>query len=569
MNEVVEAHLARLKSSTVQRLTRADLARWIEDKTTLGNRPFRFKNHEYQERIVSDESQEVVVRKCSQVGLSEMAIRMALGLVGLMESYSVIYTFPTASFASTYVKTRVDPVIEGSKFLRQSVSNTVDSSEVKQVGRNFLYFKGAQSGNAAISVSCDHLVHDELDFSDMTIIGQYQSRLTHSPHKRKTKLSTPTLPKGPIDRAFQQSRRHWLFVKCNHCNHQFIPDYYEHVKIPQHDGDLHFITKDSLHKLRYQEAVVVCPGCGKVPSLQPEFREWVCENPTENHLAVGYQVQPFDAPNMISAAYLVESSVQYDRRIDFDNFNLGKPAEDSESGLSEQDLDAVGIQMLKSPFMTHVLGADMGITCRVCIGGVTPQGETIVVHTEEVNVGNFKKRYFELCAEYRVTSKVLDSQPYVETVMSLQEQDAGLFGAFYVRKEKLELYEVSSREENIAAGKTAMRQVQINRNKAFDLLMDGVKSKTFLIRKDANWDKVKEQCTDMRRTKVLTPDGEFTVVWVKSPDKNDHFHNAMLYMWIASLVRGVDVVTLGMGMSGVSKFKMMSEEQKKTPWRPR
>ncbi len=562
MSDLIEQHLSRIRAATTHRMTRRDLAQWVEEKTTINGRPFSFRNHEYQQRIMSDESQEIVVRKCSQVGLSEMAIRMALGLVGLMEYYSLIYTFPTATFASTYVKTRVDPVIAGSPYLRHAVSNSVDSSEVKQVGDNFLYFKGAQSGNAAISVAADHLIHDELDFSDQTIVDQYQSRLTHSPHKNKLKLSTPTLPRGPIDAAFTNSRRHWLFVKCNHCNHQFIPDYYEHVKIPDSDIDLRMITKETIHALRWQDAALRCPKCGGVPSLLPQHREWVCENPGEAHMAVGYQVQPFDAPNLITVPYLVQASTQYRRRIDFDNFNLGRPAEDAESGLTPSDMDKAGVEMLTTPFVTHVIGADMGITCRLAVGGVGPEGEVIAVHTEEVNVGKFKQRYLELCQEYRVTAKVLDSQPYVETVMALQERDPGLFGAFFVRKEKLELYDVSTREENIAAGKTAMRQVQINRNKALDMLMEAIKTGRFLVRKDANWDKVKAQCTDMKRTRMLTTDGEFSFVWVKSPDKNDHFHHAFLYMWVATLLRGVDVHhTAGIPMA-VHKFKLLTEEQK-------
>lgn len=551
-------HIARLRASTTHKLKMCDLPVWVEKQTTITGRPFRFKNHEYQQRIMSDESQEVVIRKCSQVGISEMSIRMALGLVSLMDAYSVIYTFPTATFASTYVKTRVDPVIQGSRFLRRSISNSVDSSEVKQVGDNFLYFKGAQSGNAAISVSADHLIHDELDFSSMEIIGQYQSRLTHSPFKRKTKLSTPTLPDGPIDQAFKSSRRHWMFVKCNHCNHRFVPNYYEHVKIPGYSGDLMVINKHNLHTFRYLEAQMLCPHCGKLPSLQPEHREWVCENPGEKFLAVGYQVSPFDAPNLISTPYLVEASTQYPRIIDFQNFNLGLPAEDNESGLQGEDMDKAGVTLASSPFVTHVMGADMGLLCRLFIAGVSPQGEMVVVHTEQVPVGQFKERYRALCALYRVTAKVLDSQPYIETVMSLQDEDANLFGAFFIRKDKLELYEAVTREENIEQGKTSLRQVSINRNKAFDLLMDDVRGGLVKIRRDENWLDVREQCCDMRRAKQLNTDGDFSNVWIKSSQKNDHFHHALLYCWIATKLRGTLQGGTGVGMLAVTSFKLRS-----------
>jgi hypothetical protein len=565
VSDIVKHHLSRVEGATIKRLRMSDLPEWVEKNTNINGRPYRFKDHEYQERIMGDESQEVVIRKCSQVGISEMSIRMALGLARLMPAYSVIYTFPTAAFAQKYVKTRVDPVIKGSDDLRAAVSQDMDSSEAKRIGSyGYVYFGGAQSTNAAISVMADHLIHDELDFSDEEVISQFQSRLTHSPFKRKTKLSTPTFPNGPIDTAFQRSRRHWMFVHCEHCNHRFIPDYYQHVHVPGwgRGEELKKITADNLHTTRYQGAYVFCPRCDKAPSLLPAHREWVCENIDDKYLATGYQVQPFDAPNIISTPYLVECSTQYKRLTDFVNFGLGKPDEDAESGLQPADLDAAGIQMDRSPFTTHVIGADQGILCRIMIAGMAEDGTMVVVHTEQVPVQHFKKRYRELCVEYRITAKVVDSQPYVETVMALQEDDPNLYGAFFVRREKLELYATHTREENEAEGKTAMRDVQINRNKALDLLMDDIRTGGVKIRKDDNWSDVKAQCTDMKRVKMLNSENEFVFNWVKSSKKNEHFHMALLYCWIAMKLRGTTVGGFGRGMPGVSTFKLSDSAQR-------
>lgn len=566
--EFVTEHLKRLRAATTHKLQMADVPAWVAANTTINGRPYSFKDHEFQTRTMGDSSREVVIRKCSQVGISESEIRKALGLIAIMPRYAIIYTFPTASFAQNYVKTRIDPVISGSPALRNAMRESVDSSEVKQVGDNFLYFKGAQAGNAAISVAADHLIHDELDFSDITIISQYQSRLTHSPYKRKTKLSTPTIPGGPIDKEFKRSRRHWLFCKCHHCGEQFIPNYYEHVRIPGFTGELMHITKDNLHNVRHEEAKLHCPRCGAVPSLQPEHREWVCENPGENFLAVGYQIQPFDAPNLISVPYLIEASTQYDRIVDFQNFNLGLPAEDRENGLTPQDIERCGVTMLSSPFSTHVLGADMGLLCRVMIGNYTNEGEFLVVHYEEVPIGKFKVRYRELCAQFRCTIKVLDSQPYVETVMGLQEEDPNLFGAIFVKKNSLEIYSTVTREENEEAGKMALRQVQVDRNKALDLLMDDIRNEAkplIRIKKSEGWDdRVVRQLTDMKRTRKLTEDSEFINVWTKSDEKNDHYHFALLYAWLAAKLRATAVGTFDSSMIGVSSFKVRPDVHSRT-----
>jgi hypothetical protein len=163
---------------------------------------------------------------------------MALALCGVIRGYTVAYTLPTAGFAATFMKTRVDPVIQNSPYLKDMLSGELDNTEVKKLGDSFLYLRGAQSSNAPISVPCDHLIHDEVDFSDPEVLSQYQSRLTHSKYKRKTKLSTPTLPDRGIDYEFQRSRRKFNFVKCSCCSQYFLPDYFKHVRVPGFTGDL-------------------------------------------------------------------------------------------------------------------------------------------------------------------------------------------------------------------------------------------------------------------------------------------------------------------------------------------
>lgn len=555
MNEFFAQHLQRIRAATVDKMQLSDLPRWVEKETKINGRPFRFKDHEYQEKIMGDDSREVVIRKCSQVGISEMSIRMALGLVSLMDAYSCIYTFPTATFASTYVKTRVDPVIEGSPYLKGAISNSVDSSEVKQVGHNFLYFKGAQAGTAAISVSCDHLIHDEVDFSDAMILGQYQSRLTHSPYKRKTKLSTPTVPQGPIDFAFQRSRRNWLFVRCNHCSHRFIPDYYEHVKIPGYYDLLIKITKDNLHRYRWEEATLLCPHCGKPPSLQPEFREWVCENPSEAYTAVGYQVSPFDAPNLITTPYLVEASTQYDRVVDFQNFNLGIPAQDAENGFTEEDLASMRLPVA-APGNTHNIGIDLGLICHFTVGYLASDLTLIVVHRERVPLSKFRERYFALAARYRIVIKVSDIQPYTDLIMELSQEDQNLYGASYVTRAGMEVYDVKSRESDPDNALAQVRQVSINRNALFDKVLAEARSGRIKVAAGDDWDVFKAHLMDMKRAAATLRNGEFTSMWQKSPKGKDHYHHSLAYLWVACQMRGIASGALSSGAPLVSTFRL-------------
>lgn len=534
-------HLDRLLNRTIQKMGRGDLVRWIEQNTYINSRRYSTKDHEYQARIMSDLSPEIVVRKCSQVGLSEASIRMSLALVAVLEHYNVIYTFPSATFAAKYVKTRVDPVISTSPYLRAATTGgeAVDSSEVKKIGDNFLYFNGAAASNAAISVAADCLIHDEVDFSDQVILSQYTSRLTHSPHKHKIKLSTPTVPGGPIDADFQDSRRYWNMCKCEHCGHSFVPDYYEHVKIPGWDHSLKDITKTNFHRVNVAQARLLCPHCGKAPSLHIEHREWVCENPRENHVAAGYQVQPFDAPALITIPSLIKTSVDYVRRADFDNFSLGLPAEDDMSGLTEQDLEAIGVQGEVGNFVSTVIGADMGVLCHIIVAGIAPQGELVVLHMEAIPLSRFKERFNEIKQQYRATVKVLDTMPYVETVLKLQETDDGVYGGVFSVQKTLDIYDVRVREGDYEEGVMSLRQVNINKHKALDMLLEDLRTDKVVVKKTVEWDNFKTQMMSMRRALLQQRDGETLSNWVKSKKGNDHYHHALLYTWLAAKLRGL------------------------------
>lgn len=462
---------------------------------------------------------------------------MALALCAVIRGYTVAYTLPTAGFAATFMRTRIDPVIQDSPYLKSLLSGEVDNSEVKKIGDSFLYLKGAQSSNAPISVPCHHLIHDEVDFSDAEVLSQYQSRLTHSKYKRKTKLSTPTIPDRGIDYEFQRSRRHFNMCKCNHCNHWFAPDYFEHVKIPGFTGDLREITKANLHSHNYADAVVKCPKCGETPSLLPEHREWVCENPTDKFVAAGYQITPFEAPRIITPGYLVESSTQYRRYVDFVNFSLGLPVLDEDATLTTEELSSVIGNELDVSTGSVVMGVDMGGTCHVTICRVRQDNSMRVLHIEQVPAAKIRERYMELRRIWAPRMTIMDAFPYTETCMALCAVDIRLLGAVYTRQKGLDLFKVIDREADRSEAVRDLRQININRDRSFDALMDFIRAGRLSKQScpaDSVWVK---QLTDMRRIKDWdTQSQEIVYRWTKSEQGHDHYHHSLLYAFVASMV---------------------------------
>src|SRR5690606_36509710 len=87
---------------------------WLCENTRIEERRWSFKNHEFQIDIANDPASEVDVKKPTQVGLSELSVRIMLALAAIRRGFKCIYILPSAHFAATFAKTRVDPVIESS-----------------------------------------------------------------------------------------------------------------------------------------------------------------------------------------------------------------------------------------------------------------------------------------------------------------------------------------------------------------------------------------------------------------------------------------------------------------------
>ena len=531
-------HITRLQTAILKKYTARSLARWVAENTFYAGMPYSYVGHEYQEKILSDDSRVTNTQKCSQVGLSEANARRALAVVNVMSPYTLAYTLPTAKFAATFMQTRVQPMIDGSPYLKSAIHKTLDNNEVKRFGDSFIYVRGAASSNAPISIPCDHLVHDEVDFSDQETLGQYISRLTHSKWQRIDRISTPTLPNFGINKHFRESRRNYNFVKCCHCNHHFIPDYYKHVKLPYFDGDLREITKANIIRYDWAGAKLHCPNCRKVPDLSPQFREWVCENPDDNFEGVGYQVSPFDAPTIVTCPQLVVRSTEYDRIQDFVNFSLGLPMEDKEATLAREDFE--GVFQLFDTFSstTTVMGVDVGNTYHFTIASVDGFGALTVLHYERVPMSKAKEKYFEFKQRFHVMCTVIDSGPHAETVMSLQERDSSCYAAVYTKMRGLTTHNVVDKEEEEDNGEDFVRQVNVNRNRAFDAYMNLIRQGNYRAKACEEMSTVIDHHISMKRARIFDAEsGEMSFSWQKS-DGIDHYHHSGLYCYIASKIKG-------------------------------
>lgn len=529
-------HLQRLRDALSNTYTLSNLSGWLAKNTTYEGKSFGYKGREYQPSVIDDPAKTLFVIKCAQVGLSEIFARWALATVTTQANFTTIYTFPAATDAELFSKSRLDPVIKSSKAIQHAISRSVNSVELKQFGDNsFLYTRGTYSETGALSVPADLLIHDEYDRSDMSNVAAYVSRLQAKPTKMRRIFSTPTVSKYGIDLECQTAKRKRQIWCCSHCNHHFIPSYHSDVIIPGFSGDKREINKQNIKDYDWKKSKLLCPNCGLEPSNDLIFREWVVENQMETFDSVAYYISPFCAPSFITPSYLVEASTKFNKWSEFCNQALGETSEDSTDTLTEADIRGADTKAPLDSSELHFMGADMGLTCHITIGRVS-NGVLLVVHREKVFYTQFEDKRRELCIKYRILVSVHDLFPYTDIITRVCDYDPNAFGAMYVTRKSAEPYVVKEQEENPEEGKLNVKSLLVNRDVALDSLMEEFKKKQIVIYN------VDEEYVlhlrDMKRIQKFDKNNVMRYSWEKTQG-NDHWHHSLLYCYLASKLRGM------------------------------
>lgn len=542
----ITEHVDRLHAALFETYNLQDVVRYITDKTYLAGDRYSFRNHEFQETILSDTSRVVNVQKCAQVGMSEAMARYVIGLCRIMPYFSAILTMPYSGDATKFVKTRINPIINDSPDLASAVNPDLDNTEIKEIGTSLFYARGTSGETAALSVPADLLVHDEIDRSDPHTIQQYQSRIKHSSWKLTRKFGTPTVDGVGIALEMASSLRKYHMCKCYHCNHYFVPSYHTDIIIPGYTGELRDITRDNIQRLAWRETKLICPKCGKEPSLAPEHREWVIENPGDMLEAVGYYVTPFSVPLVVPLSQIVLESTKFLWH-EFCNQTLGETNSDRTEELTLEDVKACRFDGSLEAASLHHMGIDMGLICHIVVGRRTPEGQLLVVHRERVPLPRIRQRYREIKQQFRCLITVMDGYPYTDTVYELQQNDPNLYGAIYHNTKKMLQYSITKAEEDLDKGKLPIVQARVHRNQNFDSVMGLFK------RRELVWAAGDENdaavfsghVLAMKRKQEKDTNGEMVYVWHKPADGQDHYMHALGYLNVAVNLTNTAARSLG------------------------
>lgn len=543
----------QLQDALEQRSSLGRLSSWLEKNTKHNGSQFSFKDHEFQIAIVDSRHNNTVVIKPSQCGLTECSVRGLLAFLAVESGTVGLHLLPTVGESQKAVKSRFDPVIRGSSYLRSMIHPGSDSSSFKQLGDSQL-FTGGTFGKAVISIPTDYLSLDELDFCNMENVATAESRLVHSRFVNeetgargiKRKWSTPTAVGVGVDGLFQQSDQKRRLVRCKCCGHWQWPQFLKHVVVQGWDKPMDQMTYIDAMTLEARgllnTAQLLCESC-KNPltkqNLGPEYREWVAEFPSRTYQE-GFHVNPFDLPNYHTPESILRKLIDYRNNYNhFMNFVLGLAYSDASNSIVDELVGQFTTVRPVTPEQAEagaisgcVAGLDVGKTSWLLIGKpnlLTHQVDIVWAEQIRLEYGQeedmLRATVLKRLQQYKVVKLVSDAQPYTPSILTIQASrpEGWVLPNFYVLTDKkLPLYIIQEKDW----------VVQSHRTKTLNLTAGKANSGNF------RWPMLEEMATvrkhlqGMKRIDRILDDGSEQSDWVKSGD--DHYFHAANYLSMAS-----------------------------------
>lgn len=576
------AYISRLKSQLKEKMDISDVPEWIVTHTTSPRNPdlpFSFKGHEYQKEMIADQAPISAVRKCSQVGATEIWFRAALAMLAIFKSLTLIYVLPTVGFVRKVSKGRVDPIIRTSQTLSQLIDPKVDNNEMKRFMNSFLYLSGSYGKSSGISVPAQAVFKDEVDFCNQSILSTFASRMGHSKEDEflDRSFSTPTVFDFGIDLAFKRGSQAYYNVKCPTCKKWTELDYMNRVEIPGFDGDLELFEKEDLlnPRFRVDEAFMRC-GCCNAPLpyeafLDPNNRKWIHRYPEKAAKYSSRQIYPLDVPEVNPLSRTIRHMADYKRKKDWANFKIGVPYQDAESSFVEELVrtNSVSFRMNKpGPEPVEVIpnaffGLDVGKTVHLCIGVPNNQvGGLDVIYAERIRQDGDNRvlaRLKELSLTFKFVGGVVDAGPDITLAQSITAWRPGVFWACtYVEAigKSLDILRLNDDERVVLATRTATLD---------DLCHKTNKGVIRLNRSQSEFELFVSHLKSMKKVAEMSADeAEFSdrENWISTDE--DHYAHALNYLNIARSISEIapagDIIPFDLSVL-TAKIKQEGDKQ--------
>jgi len=543
MNPLLKDSITRI--TTAIKPQKSVIKDFVINKTFLRGRKFSTAGHEYQNLLMEelvDPDIQFVIYKVAQAGCSEIIYRVLLGYCANSPGYSAALVLPSLTQTSEVMKIRMASIIDESPMLKMMMDKKVDSSAVKKMTNGSVIYGLSGSGTSkstGITRPLRMIVADELQYISMKTLTNMAARQRHQEHKSSIYFSSPRFKDSDIDAEIQNCGHIWeAILICDRCNHEFFPDFYENVRIPNFSDPISSLNIKKVAKfgLNLDKSYLECPKCSRdIPYGHP-YTRYVNVAETPNLPKRGMKIGPFDLPNFVSAADLVKDMVRMDDRAEFGAQFLAKP-------ISARD-NAIDTTQVK--FENHdaghlnVFGLDIGKMSCLTIGSML-EGQLYIHHIEFLPIKTLREDVQRIIKEYRCISGVIDLLPYSETTKYFIDTIPNTWACVYANSpasaKKLELFTLKHREDEALGN---IRIINANLTPAMDYLADQLMNGLISYKSSSLDNQVIEQLSQMSRQRDyrggrIDDNEEIVHRWIKPNGKaNDHIHHSTLYCMLAS-----------------------------------
>ena len=478
--------------------------------------------------IYLDKSTDIVLQKSAQCGATEMAISKGIYFSD-QKRENTFYGMPTDEGIGQLVQSRVNPRIEDSPYLRDRVINT-NNIGLKQIGQNFMHFKGSKNRRQIITAAAGFLIMDEVDEMVQMHIPVMLKRLGNSAYKWTLALSTPSIPGYGINKMYLETDQMAWHNKCKYCGKWQTIDFFKNIKpTPQRATKL---TPDEIEKL---DVKCVCKHCAKpLDNIGPG--KWIALNPGAKKR--GYQLSKLNTGQETLKTLWITFN-ETDNVQEFFNSDLGLPYVPEGGQLGDNDIESCyesesledtikrlnedSDLKLKIKLDHCTMGVDVGSNLNYRISKI------IEGHNRMVEIGivkNFEDLDVKM-EKYDISMCIIDALP--------ETRKAEEFRARFPGRVLLAWYNLEDDKLVFKREKGDRKNIRINRTRAMDNTAEGFLTRHNVITRAAKHvDGYFDQLKAPVRVKKHDPKtGNEYYVYIEGSNA-DHYYHAEVYDDIAS-----------------------------------
>jgi len=541
-----------------ERAARRNCGYWATEanKIHLQKEEFSFEGREYLEEPMSS----MFMRRCYMKGTQGggSTVEILKSFHGMLTGYlplGVLYLFPTANTMQDYSKAIMGPLIAANysaigKYLKDKKGKT-EAASLKSVGKANLFMRGGGlpkkvegEGESALltGISVDKVVFDEIEQMEVEVIGKAIGRMGNSEVKEEVYIGNPGFPGRGIDLVFSgddaenigSDMRHW-FRKCLHCGEWTSPE---------EDGAF----PDCVKLRQDGTGYIGCKKCGKEVFVRDG--EWVPAEREKSDYMHGYCWSQLTSPNNDPGQILRDFNMPpHGDLTAVMRLKLGKAFASEEDKLTTPTVFACcskDVIMATSDDGPCAFGLDVGKVYHLVIGKRINQRTLQVIKIAQFTESAYPKSRYdtiwseisEVIKQFNCKSGVIDIRPYESAARRFQQEQ---------KHRRIYLCEYS---ENTTLAKQYNNNtgiVKVNRTEIFDDTHNLVSTEGMLVL-PKKCPEVKEfarqVCIPAKREEKDEKTGKLVY---RYRGKNDHYRNALNYLFLAADRKKLGIATSSSG----------------------